>query len=97
MNIPSAYLPHPPTAPHSTACYLPRDTAADEQNVDVDVGANLIVPELAEPKVLESMVAIGIVFAVSSENVFFEGRNLIVKAAKAVLRIEGKRDGNDLK
>jgi len=75
---------------------LPRDTAADKQNVDVDVGANLIVPELAEPKILKSVVAIGIVFAIISENVFLEGRNLIVKAAKAVLRIEGKRDGNDL-
>ena len=57
----------------------------------------MIVPELAEPKILKSVVAIGIVFAIISENVFLEGRNLIVKAAKAVLRIEGKRDGNDLK
>ena len=57
----------------------------------------MVVSQLSEPKVLEGVVSIGIVFAVIAENVGHVAGNRVVKTAKSMHGFISKRNGDDLK
>ena len=64
--------------------HLPGNATADEEDVNVEVRTHLVVLELAQPKVLESVVAVRVVFAIIAKNVPEGGGNLVVKTAKSI-------------
>ena len=77
--------------------HLPWDTAADEEDVNVEVGTDLVFLEISEPKVAEGVVSIGVVFAIISKNISQVRRNLVVEVSQSMLRIKSEGNGNDLK
>jgi len=74
---------------------LPWDTAADEEDVNVEVGTDLVFLEISEPKVAEGVVSIGVVFAIISKNISQVRRNLVVEVSQSMLRIKSEGNGND--
>ena len=76
--------------------HLPRDSSANKQNVDIEVGTDLVVAELSEPQVLKGVGTVGVVDAVVTENVSHVVGNLAKQTAKSILGIIGKRNGDDL-
>ena len=57
----------------------------------------MVVFQLAEPEVLEGVVAVGVIFAIIAENILQRTGDRIIKTTESMTGVVGEGNGNNLK